>query len=225
MEYTIDAIQFPPILRDEIDEGYIEGINRWHTESAQRKYYGWDTNNSTDDMIIALIVTPGGQVCAPSTVNDLTIRFDENNVILDWTPVPFAIAYTIYKSSSPDFSGTISTINITANTWIDRWVMITDQQAYYRIISEGEDPPPPPHEAQNLTIRIIGQSVRLDWTCADPEAHFNIYRSLESNFPEGRVELVHTNYPMCWWIDHGALSFPRYFYRITSIRDEAGMTE
>ena len=219
MEYTIDAVQFPPILRDEIDEGFIEGINRWHTESAQRRYYGWDTNNSTDDMAIASVVTPGGQVRIPLPINDLTIRFDEHNVILNWTPVPFAIDYTIYKSLDPHFSANIWTFYTNANTWIDRWVMVTDEQAYYRIVAVGEEPPYPPNEIQDLTIKLVGGSIRLDWTCTNPDAYFNIYRSLEPDFPEGRVELVHSNYPMHWWIDHGALSFPHYYYRITCIND------
>ncbi len=225
MEYTIDATQFPPALRDEIDAGYIEGISRWNTESAQRKYYGWDTNNSTDDMMIASTVTPGGQVRIPLPVNDLTIRFDENNVILSWTPVPFASSYNIFKSSSPVFSGAISTVNTTANTWIDRWVMITNEQGYYQVVSVGDDPTPPPHKVQELTIKVVGGSVRLNWACTVPEARYNIYRCLEPDFPEGHVELVHSNYPLLWWIDHGALSSPRYYYRITCVRDESGVTE
>jgi hypothetical protein len=101
--------------------------------------------------------------------------------------------------------------------------MITGDQAYYRIVSVGEDPPYPPSEVENLTITILGQSVRLDWTCDSQEPCFNIYRSLEPGFPEGQVELVQTSYPLSWWIDHGALLFPQYFYRITCVRDEAGL--
>ena len=225
MEYTIDADVFPPILRDEVDEGYVEGIRRWYTESAQRKYYGWDTNNSTDDMVVASTVTPGGQVCVPSSVSDLSIRFNERDVILSWTPVPFASAYIIYKSLSPEFSGAISAINTTVSTWVDRWVIITGEQAYYQVVSVGEDPPAPPFMIQDLTIKMVGQSVRLDWTYPIPDSHFNIYRCSEPDFPEGQVELLQTDYPLCWWFDHGALSSPQYYYRVTCIGDVAGMTE
>lgn len=225
MEYTIDAVQFPPRLRDEIDEGYIEGIRRWRTESAQRKYYGWDTNNSSDDMVVASTVTPGGQVCVPSAVSDLFLQVGENDVILSWTPVPYASAYIIYKSFTPDFSGSISMVNTSANIWVDRWVMRTNDQAYYKIVSLGEDPPAPPVVIQDLSIRIVGQSVRLDWTYPISESCFNIYRCSDPDFPEGQVELLNTGYPLTWWIDHGALLFPQYFYRVTCIGEEVGTSE
>lgn len=225
MEYTIDASVFPPVLRDEVDEGYIEGIQRWRTQSAQRKYYGWDTNNSSDDMMIASTVTPGGQVRVPSPVNDLTIWFNESDVILSWTPVPFATGYVIYKSPSPNFSTGITAINTSLCTWVDRWIIITGEQAYYQVISLGEDPPAPPVLIRDLTIKKVGQSVRLDWTCPMPNSRFNIYRCSDPNFPEGQVELMNTDYPLCWWFDHGALSSQHFYYRITCIGDVVETTE
>jgi hypothetical protein len=103
--------------------------------------------------------------------------------------------------------------------------MRTNDQTYYQIVSKGEDPPAPPVTIQDLTIRIVDQSVRLDWTSPLQDACFNIYRCPDPSFPDNQVELLHANYPLTWWIDHGALAFPEYYYRVTCIGEEVNSSE
>jgi hypothetical protein len=146
MQYTMNAAVFPPHLRSEIDSGYVEGLVQWFSYSAQRHYSGWDHNNSTQDYVIASQATPWGQVLVPAPVTDLVIARSGSTMILSWTPVLHAVAYRIYQSTTPDFSGAVTGVTIVGTTWLDRCPAGTCSEArkFYRIGAVGMDPPLPP---------------------------------------------------------------------------------
>ena len=144
MEYTMNAQVFPPVLRNEIDAGQVEGLNQWFNYSAQRRYTGWDHNNSTQDFAIAAAATPGCQVRTPGPVTDLTISRSGPNFILRWTPVPYAVAYRIYQATNPNFTGTVTGVTIIGSSYLDRATYLPVGRKFYRVASIGMDPPMPP---------------------------------------------------------------------------------
>jgi hypothetical protein len=144
MEYTMNALIFPPVLRNEIDAGQVEGLAQWFSYSAQRRYTGWDHNNSTQDFGIAATATPGCQVRNPGPVTDLTITRSGPYFLLRWTPVPYAIAYRIYQATNPGFTGIVSGITVIGSSYTDRSTLTLTGRKFYRISSLGMDPPIPP---------------------------------------------------------------------------------
>ena len=87
------------MLNDLIDAGFIEGLNRWTGQSAQRISPGYDTNNSTVDFEILQHPTPGEQGTTSVPGSDIavipsSIRLYSNypNPFNGETVIPFSVS-------------------------------------------------------------------------------------------------------------------------------------
>jgi hypothetical protein len=98
VEYIYNAVAFDPILNDVIDSGFVEGLNRWTGQSAQRISPGYDTNNSTVDFEILPHPTPGTQNAASVSGGEITVIPSDMRLFSNYpnpfngeTVIPFAV--------------------------------------------------------------------------------------------------------------------------------------
>jgi len=99
LEYIYNSVAFLPILNDAIDSGFVEGLNRWTGNSAERLSPGYDTNNSTVDFVILTHPTPGVQhetripydPPMASLLNEMRLQGNYPNPFNSETVIPFSV--------------------------------------------------------------------------------------------------------------------------------------
>jgi hypothetical protein len=98
LEYIYNAVAFEPILADVIDSGFVEGLNRWTGQSAQRISPGYDTNNSTVDFEILPHPTPGSQNATSILGGEIAVIPSDLHLFSNYpnpfngeTVIPFAV--------------------------------------------------------------------------------------------------------------------------------------
>jgi len=79
----------------------------------------------------------GDAICeqVPEAVDDLTITMDGNNAVLQWSEIPDAVRFNIYRSDDPGFVPTpADSIGYTmSNTYTDPGIIETCHMKYYNV--------------------------------------------------------------------------------------------
>ncbi len=91
-------------------------------------------------------------------------------------------------------------------------------------LSGGSFPPQP----QNLTISIVSQRAKLDWTSVNGVNKYYVYRAVSTIGKYGLEKVAEVNHPTTTWTDYSYYatfnpstpSTPWYFYRVTAVNND-----
>ena len=118
LETVVDGVEYLyhvshdslPILNDAIDAGFIEGIEPWSGQSAERIVPGQDTDNSAADFRILPYSTPGYQ--SPLAAGDLPPSVAGSPLLVTAWPNPFNPDLTVRLDLENAQAGRLVVVNL-----------------------------------------------------------------------------------------------------------------
>ena len=122
---------FSTLNQIHLNYGWGGSYDNWYT--VDELYLG----NPDEEYLIRRIFPDIFQPPPPLPITDLTITISGNNAILDWTPVPGADTYNIYRGNTPYFelSGNLIA-SVNEPGWTD-FDALNEEAYFYIVTSEG----------------------------------------------------------------------------------------